>query len=109
MAIRVSVQKIRDGKWIIRNADGRGFSDVLDLYGRADLKFKYQPQSFLTRKSAQAHLEMVADLASQRTGGAWANVSAAAAAMGRIKSERKAKSSRENGKKGGRPRKAVKP
>lgn len=36
-------------------------------------------------------------------------VSAAAAAMGRIKSLRKSASSRENGKLGGRPRKAVKP
>lgn len=36
-------------------------------------------------------------------------VKAAAAAMGRAKSDRKSASSRENGKKGGRPRKAVKP
>ena len=33
------------------------------------------------------------------------NISAAAAAMGRVKSERKSAASRENGKKGGRPKK----
>jgi len=33
-------------------------------------------------------------------------ISAAAAAMGRVKSERKTATSRENGRKGGRPRKA---
>lgn len=37
-----------------------------------------------------------------------AKLSAAASAMGRAKSERKATSSRANGAKGGRPRKAVK-
>jgi hypothetical protein len=36
-----------------------------------------------------------------------ATISEAAAAMGRVKSERKAASSRENGKKGGRPKKIV--
>ena len=37
------------------------------------------------------------------------NISVAAAAMGRVKSDRKSAASRENGKKGGRPRKAVTP
>jgi hypothetical protein len=36
-------------------------------------------------------------------------IGAAATTMGRVKSERKTASSRENGRKGGRPRKAVKP
>jgi len=35
-------------------------------------------------------------------------LSAAAAALGRVKSERKAEASRRNGRKGGRPKKAKK-
>ncbi len=36
-------------------------------------------------------------------------IKSAAAALGRVKSDRKSASSRENGKRGGRPRMAVKP
>jgi len=58
------------------------------------------------RKTLQ-RMEELADKANYKAVEGYIDpISAAAAALGRIKSPRKALSSRENGKKGGRPRKA---
>lgn len=69
--LQVSVQKIADHKWVIRDANGRGFADVIDLYKRADVKIKYEPEFWSTRRQAQARLTEIAEMAAKRTGGAY--------------------------------------
>ncbi len=56
-----------------------------------------------------ARMEQLADEANYKALEGYSDpISAAAAALGRIRTPKKAKSSRENGKKGGRPRKTEK-
>ncbi len=59
--------------WVIIDSNERGFSDVLELTRLANVIYRHNPISrrFKTKKMAQAALELVAAMASQRTGGAF--------------------------------------
>lgn len=87
------VAKSDDGDMVISDYDS--IEVVLEMSDRA-------------RKTLQ-RMEELADKANYKAVEGYADpVSAAAAALGRIRTPKKAKSSRENGKKGGRPRKTEK-
>lgn len=70
--VTLSAQKIGDHKWIARNVDGRGFSDVIALARLAG----ENPHSRLlvayrTRRATSDVIRAVAERAALRTGGAY--------------------------------------
>ena len=69
--IRISVQRIGDHKYTIRNVNGRGFSDVLNFYEKAGVLYKYATTTWRTQRQARFELARLARLASRRTGGAF--------------------------------------
>lgn len=81
------------GDMVISDYDG--IKAVLEMSDRA--------------RETLARMEQLADEANYKALEGYSDpISAAAAVLGRIKTPKKAKSSRENGKKGGRPRKTKK-
>lgn len=74
--IAISAQKIGDHKWIARNVDGRGFSDVNELARLAGENPHHRLlATYRTRRAAIDVIRAVAERAALRTGGAYEIVS----------------------------------
>jgi hypothetical protein len=64
--LQITAKKI-NSTWSVINADGRGYSDVLEICRLAGVEYKYNAISnnHKTKKSALAALKSVAELASR--------------------------------------------
>ena len=62
--------------WVIINANGRGYSDVLELAQLAGISYRNSPLShrYETKRAALQIVQEIMDRASERTGGASARV-----------------------------------